>query len=96
MHGEVPIWVRRRPGRLSRPSRTSCQRHRSAGRRQRRGFPDAVDQQARLRGRYRRGMSPAFLPAAFGFRQQDSTSTRPHGLGLGLFNCAWSGTTVAS
>jgi CheY-like chemotaxis protein len=48
----------------------------------------AVNGQARLRvSDSGEGMSPGFLPFAFGrFRQQDSTSTRRHhGLGLGLY-----------
>ena len=48
----------------------------------------AASQQARLRvSDSGEGMSPGFLPFAFGrFRQQDSTSTRRHhGLGLGLY-----------
>jgi PAS domain S-box-containing protein len=47
-----------------------------------------ANQQARLRvSDSGEGMSPGFLPFAFGrFRQQDSTSTRRHhGLGLGLY-----------
>lgn len=49
---------------------------------------DTANQQVRLRVRDTgEGMSPRFLPFAFGrFRQQDSTSTRRHhGLGLGLY-----------
>ena len=49
---------------------------------------DTANQQARLRiDDTGEGMSPGFLPFAFGrFRQQDSTSTRRHhGLGLGLY-----------
>jgi CheY-like chemotaxis protein/nitrogen-specific signal transduction histidine kinase len=49
---------------------------------------DTADGQARLRiSDTGEGMSSGFLPFAFErFRQQDSTSTRPHhGLGLGLY-----------
>jgi CheY-like chemotaxis protein/nitrogen-specific signal transduction histidine kinase len=48
----------------------------------------AANQQVRLRvSDSGEGMSPGFLPLAFGrFRQQDATSTRRHhGLGLGLY-----------
>jgi PAS domain S-box-containing protein len=89
-HGDRAVWVMGDPGRLQQAVSnllSNAIKFTPTGGRVEVSL-EAAGPQARLRvSDTGEGMSPGFLPFAFErFRQQDSTSTRPHhGLGLGLY-----------